>query len=150
MSWLQNLPLVNLPLYGIAAAALLIYVPFGVAVYARLQGPEGYDYSAPRTMLDKLPAYGQRASWAHQNGFESFILFAPAALMAYITGPHLNQVYLGLLGAEWVAWASLIHVAARLVYPIFYIANLPPVRSLAWAIGQLCTAILILVSLLSL
>ncbi|MEM7648487.1 MAG: MAPEG family protein, partial [Cyanobacteria bacterium P01_A01_bin.70] len=68
----------------IVLGAVLIYVPFLLVGVARLQ--VGYDMSAPRTMVDKFPPYAQRANWAHQNSFESFTLFAPAALMAYVTG----------------------------------------------------------------
>jgi uncharacterized MAPEG superfamily protein len=39
------------------------------------------DLAAPRAMFDRLPAWGQRASWAHQNSFEAFTLHAPAALL---------------------------------------------------------------------
>ena len=44
------------------------------------------DLAAPRAMFERLPAWGQRATWAHQNSFEAFILFAPAALLALIAG----------------------------------------------------------------
>lgn len=71
-------------LYCIAAAAVLIYLPFLVVGYARVQ--VGYDIAAPRALFDKLPAYAQRATWAHQNSFETFMTFAAAALMAYVTG----------------------------------------------------------------
>jgi len=33
-------------------------------------------------MFDKLPPYAQRATWAHQNSFEAFIMILAAALMA--------------------------------------------------------------------
>lgn len=68
----------------IAAAALLLYAPFTVVGYARLR--VGYDLAAPRAMFDKLPPYAQRATWAYQNSQEAFILFAAAALTAYVTG----------------------------------------------------------------
>ena len=42
--------------------------------------------AAPRAVFDRLPPYAQRATWAHQNAFEAFMLFAAAALMAYVTG----------------------------------------------------------------
>ncbi len=72
-------------LYSIAAAAALIYVPFLLVAYARMR--MGYEtFSTPGAMLDKLPPYAQRATWAHQNTFEAFMIFAAAALMTYITG----------------------------------------------------------------
>ena len=34
------------------------------------------DMAAPRAMFDGFPAWGKRASWAHQNCFEAFTLHA--------------------------------------------------------------------------
>jgi uncharacterized MAPEG superfamily protein len=124
-------------LYCIAAAAALIYLPFLVVGYARVK--VGYDISAPRAMFDKLPPYAQRATWAHQNSFETFIIFAAAALMAYVTGQN-SSVATG---------AAIAFVITRLLYSVFYIFNIPLARSLMFAIGSLCSATLFVLSLLS-
>ena len=78
-------------LYAIAAAAVLIYLPFLVVGYARMR--VGYDTSAPRAMFDKLPPYAQRATWAHQNSFEAFMVFVAAALMAFLRYPAVAREY---------------------------------------------------------
>ncbi|MBE9106271.1 MAPEG family protein, partial [Nostoc cf. edaphicum LEGE 07299] len=71
-------------LYSIAAAAVLIYVPFLLVADVRVR--IGYEmFSTPRALFDQLPPYTQRATWAHQNTFEAFMIFAAAALMAYVT-----------------------------------------------------------------
>lgn len=106
-------------------AAALIYLPFLVVGYGRLKA--GYDTSSPRAMFDKLPAYGQRATWAHQNGFESFIQFAPAALAAYVTG----------LDSALAVGAVIAYLIARTLYPLFYILDVPLLRSLMFGIGSL-------------
>ncbi|MCV3212934.1 MAPEG family protein [Plectonema radiosum NIES-515] len=111
-------------LYSIVAAAVLIYLPFLVVGYARMR--VGYDQSAPRAMFDKLPPYAQRATWAHQNSFEGFMIFAAAALMAYVTG----------VNSPLAAVAAIAFVAARLLYSIFYILNIPLMRSLMFAVGS--------------
>jgi uncharacterized MAPEG superfamily protein len=80
----SQLPTSAIFLFCIAVAAVLVYVPFLLVGYGRVQA--GYDMAAPRAMFDKLPPYAQRAAWAHQNSFENFTIFAPAALMAYVTG----------------------------------------------------------------
>ena len=118
----------------IAIAALLVYVPFLAVGYARFQS--GYDRSAPRAMLDKLSPYGQRATWAHQNSFESFIVFAPAALMAYVT----SQDSVFALGA------AIAYLVARLLYPVFYILDIPPLRSLMFGMGNLGITLLFFLS----
>ncbi|HEY9795468.1 MAG TPA: MAPEG family protein [Leptolyngbyaceae cyanobacterium] len=124
-------------LYCIAAAAVLIYVPFLVVGYARMS--VGYDTRAPRAMFDKLPPYGQRATWAHQNSFEAFMIFAAAALMAYVTGQN----------SSLATGAALAFVIARSLYSVFYILNIPVGRSLMFGIGSLSTTILFVLSLLS-
>ncbi|BAZ24343.1 hypothetical protein NIES4073_52380 [Kalymmatonema gypsitolerans NIES-4073] len=123
-------------LYSIAAAVVLIYLPFLVVGYARAR--VGYDMSAPRAMFDKLPAYAQRATWAHQNSFEAFMIFAAAALMAYVTGVN-SPLAIG---------AVIAFLVARLLYSIFYILNIPVLRSLMFAVGSLGYAVLIVLSII--
>lgn len=123
-------------LYSIAAAVVLIYLPFLVVAYARAR--VGYEMSAPRAMFDKLPPYAQRATWAHQNSFEAFMIFAAAALMAYVTGVN-SPLAIG---------AVIAFLVARLLYSIFYILNIPVLRSLMFAIGSLGYAVLIVLSII--
>ncbi|MEA5623324.1 MAPEG family protein [Nostoc sp. UHCC 0251] len=124
-------------LYSIAAAAVLIYVPFLLVAYARAR--IGYEMlSTPRAMFDKLPPYAQRATWAHQNTFEAFMVFAAAALMAYVTGVNSSTGQV----------AAIAFVVARLLYSIFYILNIPLLRSLMFAIGILSSGTLILLSII--
>lgn len=124
-------------LYCIVAAAALIYLPFLMVGYARVK--VGYDLSAPRAMFDKLPPYAQRATWAHQNSFEAFMIFTAAALMAYVTGQNLSLA----------VGAAITFVIARLLYSIFYILDIPLARSLMFAIGSACSGTLFVLSLLS-
>jgi uncharacterized MAPEG superfamily protein len=123
-------------LYAIAAAAVLIYVPFLVVAYARVR--VGYDSSAPRAMFDKLPPYAQRATWAHQNSFEAFMVFSTAAFMAYVTG----------VNSSTATTAAIAFVVARFLYSIFYILNIPLLRSLMFIIGILGSSTLILLSII--
>ncbi|MDZ7967430.1 MAG: MAPEG family protein [Nostoc sp. DedSLP03] len=124
-------------LYSIAAAAFLIYVPFLVVAYARRRiGPEMF--STPRALLDKLPPYAQRATWAHENTFEAFMVFAAAALMAYVTGVNSTKAQV----------AAIAFVVARFLYSIFYILNIPLLRSLMFAIGISSCATLFFLSII--
>ena len=122
-------------LYCIAVSAVLLYVPgFVIAAYGRLQ--VGYDLRQPRTMIDRLPPYARRATWAHENSFEAFALFAPAALMAYVTG----------LDGAAATGAAIVHPIARLLFQIFYIADRPGPRGAMYVTGLLCSATLIAMS----
>jgi uncharacterized MAPEG superfamily protein len=130
---LQNLSVPATLLYAIAAAAVLVYFPFLVVAFGRLQA--GYDAAAPRAVFDKLPDFAKRATWAHQNSFESFSLFAAAALTAYVTqvsDPLAVQVVIA-------------YVVARFLFSVFYILNVPALRSAMFAIGS--TGIIILFGL---
>lgn len=127
----------TLLLYAIATAAALIYLPFLVVAYGRLQA--GYDMASPRALFDKLPDYAKRATWAHENAFESFVLFTAAALMAYVTGQQ----------SSLAGWAAIAYVIARLFYPAFYILNVPIGRSLMFLTGTLSITTLIGLSLLT-
>jgi uncharacterized MAPEG superfamily protein len=99
------------------------------------------DLAALRSMFDRFPAWGKRASWAQQNSFEAFTIHAPAALLAVVA--VLNGQSLPAITVV-VAWA---HPALRIVYISAYLFNVPIARSLAWFLGLLCSGILYGVSL---
>ncbi len=130
------LPVSALLLYAIALASVTVYLPFLVVGFARAQ--VGYDVSAPRAMFDQLPDYAKRATWAHQNSFEVFPIFAAAALMAYVTG----------IESQWAGIAAIAFVVARIFYSLFYILNVPILRSLMFGVGSTSTATLLILSLL--
>lgn len=140
MLTLPTLPLATptLLLASIAAAGVLVYLPFLLVAYGRIQvGIEAL--VAPRAIVDKLPPYAQRATWAHQNAFEAFTLFSAAALIAYVTDQQ----------SALVGWAAVTFVVARSLYPVFYILNVVPGRSLTFAIGSLSIATLMGTTLIS-
>jgi uncharacterized MAPEG superfamily protein len=120
----------------IAAAAVLIYVPYGVVAYGRFQ--VGMDMAAPRALFDKLPDYAKRATWAHQNSFETFTTFVAAAFMAYVTG----------VTASMAGWVAIAFVVSRFLFSLAYILNVPPLRSLMFGVGSFSTATLFVLSLL--
>ena len=132
----MNLSVNAILLYSIVGAVILVYAPFLVVGFARAK--VGYNTSAPRAMFDKLPPYAQRATWAHQNGFEALIIYAAAALMAYVTG----------VDSDWAKIAAIAFLIARTLYPIFYILNIPILRSMMFAVGSLSGWTLFALSLL--
>lgn len=122
-------------LWAIAGAIVMVYLPFLAVAWERLR--LGYDFSAPREMFAKLPPYARRATWAHQNGFESFAFFAPSALMAYVTG----------VDSPWAIYGAIAYLVARAFYGIFYIADIPLLRSAMFAVGSASYYFLIFLSL---
>ncbi len=124
-------------IYGIALMAAIVYIPYIIVAYGRVS--IGIDLNAPRAMFDRLPEYAKRATWAHQNSFESFGLFAAAALMAYVTDSASPKT------TSYV----LIYLVARLLFTSFYLINWPFLRSPMWAVSMVCIAGLFTSSLMS-
>ena len=94
------------------------------------------DLGSLRSMFDRFPAWGKRASWAQQNSFEAFTIHAPAALLAVVavlSGHALPAI------TVVVAWA---HPVLRVAYIFAYLFNVPIARSVAWFLGLLCSGIL--------
>jgi uncharacterized MAPEG superfamily protein len=109
---------------------ILIYI-------ARFQAKlEIKDLAALRTMFDRYPAWGKRASWAQQNSFESFTIHAPAALLAVIAS--FNGQTLPVI----TLYAALAHPLFRVAYISAYMFNVPLARSVFWMLGLLCSGIL--------
>ena len=88
--------------------------------------------SAPRALFDKLPDFGKRAVWCHQNCWESISIHAPACILCLITLPDSN---ISLIAA----WG---HPLLRLLYIGAYVFNVPLARGLIWASGIFATLIL--------
>ena len=87
----------------------------------------GYNNNHPRSQQDKLTGFGARALAAHQNAFESAIIFAPAILLAIATN-HTG---------EFIQQLAITHVVARVLYNALYLYNKGTLRSLVWAVGIL-------------
>ncbi|QSF49509.1 MAPEG family protein [Thermosynechococcus sp. TA-1] len=123
---------------SLLTATLLIYFPYIFVVVGRWQA--GFDMAAPRALFEKLPPFAQRAVWAHENSFETFMPFAAAVLLTLFAGVNNSTV----------AIASLSFVAARFLYSICYIANFPLGRSLMFGVGTAATLTLFWQSLTAL
>lgn len=105
-------------------AMLLPYlskVPVGYAM-ARAGG---YDNEHPRAQQASLAGMGGRAVAAHQNAFESLLIFGLAVVTVLATDT-VNDT---------AQTAALVHVAARIAYHIFYLTNHDKLRSTAWFAG---------------
>ena len=122
-------------LYAVVGAVFLTYFPYIFVAVGCFQA--GFDISAPRAMFDKLPDYAKRATWAHQNCFEALPIFAAAALMAYVTG----------VDADWAKYSAFAFLGSRLLFSVFYILDVPPLRSLMFGVGSAASFTLFAMSL---
>ncbi len=105
------------------AALLPIVAKVPVAIAMHKLGR--YNNNHPRAQQAELTGFGARALAAHQNAFESLIIFAPAVLLAiatHNTGAVIEQL-------------AITHVIARVLYNIAYLVNISTIRSIIWAVG---------------
>lgn len=102
-----------------------------VAIAMNKQG--GYDNKHPREQQAQLTGFGARALAAHQNAFESLVVFAPAVLLA---------IAVGASGA-FIQQLAIAHVIARILYNVLYLLNISTFRSIAWAVGLGCSLAII-------
>ncbi|MFQ3209882.1 MAG: putative MAPEG superfamily protein [Colwellia sp.] len=114
-------------------ALLLPLLAKGPVAYAMAK-LGGYNNNHPRAQQSKLTGFGARALAAHQNAFESVILFAPAIVLALATGNIQQEIVV----------LAVIHVIARLLYNIFYLLDISLLRSIVWVIATLCSFTIIL------
>jgi len=109
-------------------AAMLPYLAkVPVAIAMNKQG--GYDNKHPRAQQALLTGFGARALAAHQNAFESLMVFAPAVLLAIAVGAS------GTL----IQQLAIAHIVARVAYNVLYLLNISTFRSIAWVIGLACS-----------
>jgi len=78
--------------------------------------------------------WAQRAHRAHQNAVENLVLFAPLAITIHVLG----------VGTEATASAAMVYFCARLLHYVVYLLGLPVVRTLVFAVGWGCLAVMLL------
>lgn len=106
------------------AATLLPYLAKAPVAIA-MNKLNGYDNNHPRSQQAKLTGFGARALAAHQNAFESLIIFVPAVLLAIATNNITNTITM----------LAVTHVIARVAYNLLYLFNIGLLRSIVWAIA---------------
>ncbi|WP_338092724.1 MAPEG family protein [Legionella feeleii] len=86
-----------------------------------------YDNKQPRAQQATLTGIGARAVAAHQNSFESLIIFSTATLTAIATH-NTSCLIQGL---------AIFHLISRGIYHLFYLLNWATLRSTLWTLGCL-------------
>lgn len=106
------------------AAAL----PYFLTLATKLRGFSRDDNRQTRAWQAQLTGWRQRAYWAHQNGFESFPLFAAARIVAFLGAPTSTT-------ALAFGWA---YPVLRVVYSALYVADKGNARSAVWSLSMVC------------
>jgi uncharacterized MAPEG superfamily protein len=111
-------------LWCILVAGLL---PYAATLTAKV-GAGDFDNTNPRAWLQQQEGFRFRANSAQLNSFEVFPLFAAAVLVAELLQAPQARV-------DMLAYGF---IAARVLYLVFYLANIAALRSLAWLAGLVC------------
>lgn len=113
-------------IWSLFIAVLLPFLAKVPLAYAmKKQG--GYNNNHPREQQSKLTGFGARALAAHQNAFESLTIFAPAVLLAIATQHTGNNIVI----------LAIVHVCARVLYNVLYLADIDKLRTLVWTVATL-------------
>ena len=81
----------------------------------------------PRAFLDKLEGFPKRAHAAQLNSYEVTPAFAAAVIIAHVAG-NAQLVTIDVL--------AVLFSTSRLLYIIFYLADLAAMRSIIWLVGM--------------
>ena len=106
---------------GLTALLWLPYILVRIAKYGVM---EALTYRADS---QPVPAWADRAKKAHYNAIENLPVFAALVLVAHLTGAANDAT----------AAAAVTYFVARLVHYPVYVANIPFMRTLAFAVGWL-------------
>lgn len=117
------------PFLCVLLAFLLAYLPKLPLSVAMAKQPEGYDNSNPRAQQARLEGWAARARGAHYNGFEAFMGFTAAVVVAHLSGANDHRTTI----------LCIAFIVARILYISAYLANLDYLRSAIWGVGFLCT-----------
>ncbi len=96
-------------------------IPLALAMHKESQ----YDNKHPRAQQARLTGFGARALAAHQNAFESLIIFGAAIATTIAVGQT----------GELIQTLAITHIVARIAYNILYLVNWHMLRSMVWSIG---------------
>ena len=107
------------------AAAFFPIVLAWVGGYFRMRQFGGIDNKHPRIQYAKMEGAGARAVGAQQNAWEALAIYTVTIFIAYASGLDLHTL----------TTPALVFIAARVLHPVFYLANMDKLRSLAFSVG---------------
>ncbi len=107
-----------------SALTALLWLPYILARIAKYGVVEALTYRADS---QPVPAWADRAKKAHYNAVENLVVFAALVLVAHLTY-SANAA---------TAAAAVTYFVARLVHYPVYVANIPFMRTLSFAVAWL-------------
>ncbi len=92
-----------------------------------------YDNNYPRQQQARLTGFGARALAAHENCFESLIIFTMAIAVVLATNTT----------GTTIQYLSIGYLIARVAYCLLYYVDLGTLRSIVWAVSLACPVAMI-------
>ena len=102
-------------------ACILPIVATGIAKF----GDKSFNNRRPREWLAQQQGYRARANAAQGNSWEALAIFGFALLAAYQRGAP----------AQTIDVLSVVFVVSRLLFILFYLADIHLMRTLVWTVG---------------
>ncbi len=116
------------PFWCLLVMVIIPYIIAGVTAYFRVNQLGSVDVKSPREQALELKDAGARAVAAQQNTWEAVAVFGSAVIIAHLAGAD----------AATSATLAMVFIVARILHPIFYIMNMPPLRTLSFVVGFGC------------
>jgi uncharacterized MAPEG superfamily protein len=120
----------TIPFWCLLIVCFLPYVWGPFSIPARKAQLGSVDNKNPRAQQSQLTGSGARAIAAHKNAFEAIAVFAPAVIVAHLTGAD----------PVWSARLAEIFVVARVLHGVAYLADVDLLRSGMFGVAMLCNA----------
>ncbi len=117
----------------LAIALLMPYLAKAPLIIAMAREGSGYDNKHPREQQARLTSFGARAHAAHENSFESLIVFTPCLLAVIATGQTGGMA----------SYAAIGYLLARAVYLLCYWLNWDRLRSTVWLLSMIACGVLL-------
>ena len=127
----------NLPVVSLLVAMSLPYVWGAVSVPLRKQQLGKLDNDHPREQQAKSTGVALRAQSASANAFEALAVYGPAVVVQQLLAP----------AAALASTFAITWMIARTLHGVLYLANVSPVRWLAWLVGVCCAGGQVLLAL---
>ena len=110
----------------------LLWVPYMID-RVQVRGLKGAMANPSRRDKAQSP-WAERLYFAHTNAVDNLVIFAPLVLMLDALG-HSTPA---------TVWACAVYFFARLAHAIVYALGIPVARTLAFTVGFVCQAVLVL------
>jgi uncharacterized MAPEG superfamily protein len=110
----------------------VLWVPY-IIDRIQVRGLKGAMANPSRRDKAQSP-WAERLYFAHTNAVDNLVIFAPLVLMLDALG-HSTPA---------TVWACAVYFFARLAHAIVYALGIPVARTLAFTVGFVCQAVLVL------